>query len=192
MMEKVLVLDNYDSFTYNLVHAVREHGGFAVDVIRNDKINPEEVAAYDRIVLSPGPGLPGEAGILKEVIRRYASQKKMLGVCLGMQAMGEVFGGQLINLEKVYHGVATPVFREDMEDPVFQDIPSEFMAGRYHSWVLDNKDFPDELLITSKDGQGRIMSIRHKKYPVYGLQFHPESILTEGGKKMIFNFLDIE
>ena len=191
-MEKVLVLDNYDSFTYNLVHAVREHSGFAVDVIRNDKISPEEVAAYDRIVLSPGPGLPGEAGILKEVIRRYASQKKMLGVCLCMQAMGEVFGGKLLNLEKVYHGVATPVFREDMEDPVFQNVPSKFMASRYHNWVVDKKDFPEELLITSKDGQGRIMSIRHKKYPVYGLQFHPESILTEGGKKMIFNFLDIK
>jgi len=150
-MEKVLVLDNYDSFTYNLVHAVREHGGFDVDVIRNDKISVEQVEQYDRIILSPGPGLPGEAGVLKEVIRLYAPRKKMLGVCLGMQAMGEVFGGRLTNLDHVYHGVATPVFREELEDAVLKDIPATFMAGRYHSWVVDERNFPPELLITSRD-----------------------------------------
>jgi len=191
-MEKVLVLDNYDSFTYNLVHIIREHSGFEVDVIRNDKIRAEQVEAYDRIVLSPGPGLPDEAGILKEVIRLYASKKKILGVCLGMQAIGEVFGGKLTNLDHVYHGVATPIFREAVEDLLFQDTPSEFMAGRYHSWVVDEKNFPQELIITSRDDQGRIMSIRHKEYPVYGLQFHPESILTDEGKRMIYNFLNLE
>ncbi len=190
-MKKVLVLDNYDSFTYNLVHIIREHGGCTVDVFRNDEITEKEVASYDWLVLSPGPGLPDEAGIMKQVIKRYVSEKKILGVCLGMQAIGEVFGGSLFNLPQVYHGVASPLFREEKKDPVFKGIPEKFTAGRYHSWVINEKDFPENLTITSRDEQGRIMSIRHREYPVFGLQFHPESILTPYGKQMIFNFLDL-
>ncbi|GMT45859.1 MAG: aminodeoxychorismate/anthranilate synthase component II [bacterium] len=190
-MKKVLVLDNYDSFTYNLVHYIREHPGCSVEVYRNDKISLEQVAGYDRIVLSPGPGLPDEAGILKEIVRRYASTKKILGVCLGMQAIGEVFGGRLVNLQQVYHGVATPIYLKGKDDPVFDGIPGEFMAGRYHSWVIDEENFPAALTITSRDEQGYIMSIRHREYPVFGLQFHPESILTPYGKQMIFNFLNL-
>jgi len=190
-MKKVLVLDNYDSFTYNLVHIIREHGGCTVDVFRNDEIAEDAVAAYDYLMLSPGPGLPDEAGIMKQVIKRYASTKKIFGVCLGMQAIGEVFGGSLMNLPQVYHGVATPIYIEGKDDPVFKGVPDEFMAGRYHSWVINEKDFPDELTITSRDEQGRIMSIHHREYPVFGLQFHPESILTPHGKEMIFNFLNL-
>lgn len=190
-MKKVLVLDNYDSFTYNLVHYIREHPDCSVEVYRNDKISLEQVAGYDRIVLSPGPGLPDEAGILKDIVRRYASTKKILGVCLGMQAIGEVFGGRLVNLQQVYHGVATPIYRSEKDDPVFEGIPDEFTAGRYHSWVIDEVDFPAALTITSRDEQGHIMSIRHREYPVFGLQFHPESILTPHGKEMIFNFLNL-
>jgi len=190
-MKKVLVLDNYDSFTYNLVHIIREQGNCTVDVFRNDEITEEAVAAYDYLVLSPGPGLPDEAGILKDVVRRYASTKKIFGVCLGMQAIGEVFGGSLMNLPQVYHGMASPIYIEGENDPVFEGIPGKFMAGRYHSWVVSEKDFPEKLAITSRDEQGRIMSVRHREYPVFGLQFHPESILTPHGKKMIFNFLNL-
>ncbi|MBN2615563.1 MAG: aminodeoxychorismate/anthranilate synthase component II [Bacteroidales bacterium] len=190
-MKKLLVIDNYDSFTYNLVHYIREHGEFEVTVLRNDQLKPEEAVGYDRMVFSPGPGIPDEAGIMKELIGRYAAEKKMLGVCLGMQAMGEVFGGTLTNLDKVYHGVAHSLFREQVEDVVLGQTNQEFTAGRYHSWVVNETDFPDELLITSRDAQGQIMSLRHKKYPVFGLQFHPESILTPEGKQMIFNFLNL-
>ncbi len=190
-MNKILVIDNYDSFTYNLVYFIREHGGNSVTVYRNDRLTAEQAGAFDAIVLSPGPGVPSQAGIMEKIIERYASEKKIFGVCLGMQAIAEVFGGSLINLPQVYHGVATPVFREPVEDPVLAGVPHEFTAGRYHSWVVDEKTFPEELLITSRDEKGRIMSIRHRNYPVFGLQFHPESILTPEGKKMIFNFLEI-
>lgn len=190
-MKKLLVIDNYDSFTYNLVHYIKEHGLYEVDVLRNDQLKPEDAAVYDGIVFSPGPGIPDEAGIMKLLIKRYAGEKKMLGVCLGMQAMGEVFGGKLVNLDKVYHGVAHTLFREPIEDDVLGNTPMKFTAGRYHSWVVSEQDFPEELLITSWDEQGRIMSIRHKTYPVFGLQFHPESILTPDGKQMIFNFLNL-
>jgi anthranilate synthase component 2 len=190
-MRKLLVLDNYDSFTYNLVHFIREHGGYEIDVVRNDQIAPTAIEKYDRIVLSPGPGLPDEAGILKEVIRRYAPTKKILGVCLGMQAMAEVFGGSLLNLQDVFHGMASPIYREPVEDAVLQGIPDAFMGGRYHSWVVNEKDFPEELVITSRDSDGNIMSLHHKSYPLYGLQFHPESILTPDGKTMINNFLNL-
>jgi anthranilate synthase component 2 len=173
------------------VHYIREHSDCSVEVYRNDKISLKQVAGYDRIVLSPGPGLPDEAGILKDLVRRYASTKKILGVCLGMQAIGEVFGGNLMNLQQVYHGVATPIYLEGKDDPVFEGIPDEFMAGRYHSWVIDEGNFPAALTITSRDKRGHIMSIRHKEYPVFGLQFHPESILTPHGKKIIFNFLNL-
>jgi anthranilate synthase component 2 len=190
-MKKILVLDNYDSFTYNLVHIIREHGDCSVTVHRNDRISVEQAGAFDYIVLSPGPGLPSEAGIMEKVIEKYASEKKIFGVCLGMQAIGEVFGGHLTNLPQVYHGVATPVFRQDSDDPVLEGVPREFTAGRYHSWVVSQKDFPEQLMITSRDSEGRIMSIRHRDYPVFGLQFHPESILTPHGKTMIFNFLNL-
>lgn len=190
-MKKLLVIDNYDSFTYNLVHYIREHGEYEVTVLRNDQLKPEDAAGYDRIVFSPGPGIPDEAGIMKELIGRYATEKKMLGVCLGMQAIGEVFGGTLTNLDKVYHGVATTLSRTSEEDAILGKTPKEFIAGRYHSWVVSEEGFPEELLITSRDAQGQIMSLRHKEYPVFGLQFHPESILTPEGKQMIFNFLNL-
>ncbi|MBN2615454.1 MAG: aminodeoxychorismate/anthranilate synthase component II [Bacteroidales bacterium] len=190
-MKKLLVIDNYDSFTYNLVHYIREHGEYEVSVLRNDQLKLEDAVDYDRIVFSPGPGIPDEAGMMKQLIKRYASEKKMLGVCLGMQAMGEVFGGTLVNLDKVYHGVAHTLFREPTEDVVLGNTSQEFIAGRYHSWVVSEQGFPKELLITSRDAQGQIMSLRHKEYPVFGLQFHPESILTPQGKQMIFNFLNL-
>lgn len=187
----IVMIDNYDSFTYNLAHYIIEHGDAKVTVLRNDKLKPQEAANYDSIVFSPGPGIPEEAGIIKELIRRYAAEKKILGVCLGMQAIGEVFGGTLINLNEVYHGVAHTLFREPTEDAVLGNTPKEFTAGRYHSWVVRETDFPDDLLITSRDAQGQIMSLRHKTYPLFGLQFHPESILTPEGKQMIFNFLNL-
>jgi anthranilate synthase component 2 len=190
-MEKILILDNYDSFTYNLVHYVKENPNFEVTVFRNDKITIEEVDKYQTIILSPGPGLPKDAGILKELIKKYAPTKKILGVCLGMQAIGEVFGGKLINLEKVYHGVATPIQILDGSDLLYKGLPSSFNIGRYHSWIVANTDFPKELKITSIDENNQIMSLKHKKHNVYGVQFHPESILTEYGKKMITNFLNI-
>ncbi len=190
-MEKILVLDNYDSFTYNLVHYIKEESDAIVEVYRNDAISIEEVTKYDTIILSPGPGLPKDAGILKEVIKKYAATKKILGVCLGMQAIGEVYGGTLKNLEKVFHGVATPIQVIEKEDLLYKDLPREFNVGRYHSWVVAIENFPKELKITSKEKNGQIMSLKHKDYQLYGVQYHPESILTEHGKKMIRNFLEI-
>jgi len=190
-MEKILILDNYDSFTYNLVHYVKEHPNFEVDVFRNDKITLDEVDKYNTIILSPGPGLPNDAGILKELIQKYASSKKILGVCLGMQAIGEVFGGTLVNLQKVFHGVATPIEVTEKKDLLYKGLPSKFNVGRYHSWVITNENFPKELNITSKEENGQIMSLKHKDYKLYGVQYHPESILTEHGKQMITNFLKI-
>jgi len=190
-MEKVLILDNYDSFTYNLVHYVEANPNYEVDVYRNDEITLEEVSQYNTIILSPGPGLPKDAGILTEVIKRYASTKKILGVCLGMQAIGEVYGGTLINLDDVFHGVATPLTVLDQTDLIFKGLPKSFNVGRYHSWVVSNKDFPEILNITSIEENGQIMSLKHKEHNLYGVQFHPESILTEHGKEMINNFLAI-
>ena len=190
-MEKVLILDNYDSFTYNLVHYVKEHPNFEVDVFRNDQISLDDVAQYNTIILSPGPGLPNEAGILKAVIKKYATTKKILGVCLGMQAIGEVFGGDLVNLDNVFHGVATPIKVTKPEDLLYKDLPNKFNVGRYHSWVIANANFPKELEITSTEENGQIMSLKHNDYPLYGVQYHHESMLTEYGKKMIFNFLEI-
>ena len=189
-MEKVLILDNYDSFTYNLVHYVEANPNYEVDVFRNDEISLNDVGNYDTIILSPGPGLPEGAGILKEVISKYASSKKILGVCLGMQAIGEVYGGTLINLENVFHGVATPITVTDTSDLLFKGLPDSFDIGRYHSWVVSNENFPKELTITSVEENGQIMSLKHKEYNLYGVQFHPESILTEFGKEMITNFLN--
>ena len=183
---KILVFDNYDSFTYNLVQYLEKVSNVKVDVFRNDKISLEEIGRYDKILLSPGPGVPSEAGILLEVIKKYAPTKSILGVCLGQQAIGEVFGGKLINLDSVYHGVATEM--EVVKDEIlFKGIPKKFKAGRYHSWVVDQNNFPSDLEITVKDENGYVMGLRHKKYDVRGVQFHPESILTEHGLEMIKN-----
>jgi len=190
-MEKILILDNYDSFTYNLVHYVEANSNYEVDVFRNDKITLEEVDEYQTIILSPGPGLPKDAGILKAIIEEYASSKKILGVCLGMQAIGEVFGGTLVNLDQVFHGVATPIQVLEKEDALFNYLPETFNVGRYHSWVIAEDNFPKELQITSVEENGQVMSLKHKEYSVYGVQFHPESILTEHGKEMITNFLNV-
>ncbi len=185
----ILVLDNYDSFTYNLVQYIRElDTTYGVDVRRNDAITLEEVAAYDAIVLSPGPGLPADAGIMPALIRRYAPEKPIFGVCLGQQAIGEAFGGSLENLSQVFHGVDTPIRVIDPEEPLFRDLPPAFRAGRYHSWVVRKENFPADLVVTAEDEHGAIMALRHKTYNVRGVQFHPESIMTEHGRQMLANF----
>ncbi len=185
----VLVIDNYDSFVYNLVHYL-EDLDCKVTVKRNDQLKLEDVAAFDKVLLSPGPGIPDEAGLLKAIIKEYAPTKSMFGVCLGQQAIGEVFGGSLINLDKVFHGVATTAKQTVQDEPLFKDIPEAFEIGRYHSWVVSPEDFPEELEITSIDENGQIMSLRHKTYDVRGVQFHPESVLTPEGKKMIRNWVN--
>lgn len=187
-MKNILVIDNYDSFTYNLVHYL-EDLGCEVTVKRNDQLTLEEVEAYDKIVLSPGPGIPDEAGLLKEIIKHYASTKSILGVCLGQQAIGEVFGGKNINLEEVYHGVATNVELSVSDEPMFEGLEKNFEVGRYHSWVVDT-DLPKDLEATSFDENGQIMSLRHKNYDVKGVQFHPESVLTPNGKQLLENWLN--
>lgn len=184
---KILVIDNYDSFTYNLVHCLEELGAEVI-VKRNDEITLEEVDFFDKILLSPGPGLPNEAGLLKPIICKYAPTKSILGICLGLQAVGEVFGGKLINLEKVYHGVSTLVKVIVDDEDLFSGIENEFLVGRYHSWVLD-RQIPEELEITSVDEEGNIMSLRHKKYDVRAVQYHPESILTPEGKQILQNWI---
>jgi anthranilate synthase component 2 len=189
---KILVLDNYDSFTYNLVHAIESITGEKVEVRRNDKISIEEVNRFDKIVLSPGPGLPDEAGILKELIKTYAGKKSILGVCLGHQAIGEVFGGKLINLERVYHGIATTIALEVDNEPMFKDLPKEFKGGRYHSWIVERESLPACFEITATEENGQIMAMRHKEFDLRGVQFHPESVLTEFGQHMIANWLKKE
>ena len=186
---RILVFDNYDSFTYNLVHCIEKISEHEVEVYRNNRISLAEIVRYDKILLSPGPGLPSEAGILEEVIRTYAHTKSILGVCLGQQAIAEVFGGKLRNLDKVYHGVATEV-EVIQEDVLYRNIPSRFKAGRYHSWVVDEQGFPAELEVTVKDQSGMIMGLRHRKYDVRGVQFHPESVLTEYGETIIKNWIE--
>jgi len=185
---KILVFDNYDSFTYNLVHLIEKVMDCDLEVHRNDKIALKDIGRFDKIVLSPGPGIPSEAGILLDVIKEYAPKKSILGVCLGQQAIGEVFGGTLINLDKVFHGVATPVDILN-EEILFKNIPRKFNVGRYHSWVVSDKNFPDVLEVTAKDEFGNIMALRHKTYDVRGVQFHPESVLTEYGEQIISNWL---
>ncbi len=185
----ILVLDNYDSFTYNLVQYIQEILGQRVEVRRNDAISLEGVDAFDVIILSPGPGLPSEAGIMPELIRRYASTKDILGVCLGHQAIGEAFGGTLENLSKVYHGIETPVSTTVADELLFRDIPDVFQAGRYHSWVVRREDLPSCLEVTAQDSRGVIMAMRHREYNLRGVQFHPESIMTTHGMKMLENFL---
>jgi anthranilate synthase component II len=187
---KILVLDNYDSFTYNLVHILKEltHGG-QVDVYRNDQISLDDVDNYDKIVLSPGPGVPDEAGILKPLIARYGATKSIFGVCLGCQAIAEVYGGKLINLNKVYHGVATQVNIVDNNDRSFRHLVDTIEAGRYHSWVVDPDNVPNELNVSATDNEGHIMALYHQTHDVRGVQFHPESVLTPSGKQIIANFL---
>ena len=187
-MKKILVIDNYDSFTYNLVHYL-EDLGCEVTVKRNNQLTLDEAEAFDKIVLSPGPGIPDEAGLLKEIIKQYAPTKSILGVCLGQQAIGEVFGGKIINLEEVYHGVATNVELRVDDEPMFKGLEKNFEVGRYHSWVVDT-NLPDDLEATSFDENGQIMSLRHKKYDVKGVQYHPESVLTPNGKQLLENWLN--
>lgn len=186
---KILILDNYDSFTYNLVQYVKEITGTRPDVVRNDKISLDAVDAYDFIILSPGPGLPHEAGIMIDLIKRYASTKKILGVCLGHQAIAEAFGGELFNLPKVYHGVATNIKITESSDLVFKSCPPEVVVGRYHSWAVVKENLPSELRITAVDEHGVIMALSHKTFDVKGVQFHPESIMTAYGKQMLQNFI---
>ncbi|MCY1635444.1 anthranilate synthase component II [Marinifilum sp. D737] len=186
---KILVLDNYDSFTYNLVEYLRKLGANDIEVYRNREIELKDVDKYDKILLSPGPGIPDEAGILKDLIKEYAATKSILGVCLGEQAIAEVFGGSIENLNTVYHGVATSIFRTESDQGVLKGIEQEFKAARYHSWNVVEQDLPDCLEITCRDSEGAIMGIRHKEYDVEGVQFHPESVLTPDGMKMIENWL---
>jgi anthranilate synthase component 2 len=189
--DKVIIIDNYDSFTYNLLHIVEELLGEEVEVVRNDEFDLADLEKYERIILSPGPGIPEEAGLLKEVIRTYGSSKKIFGVCLGLQAIGEVYGATLRNLSSVLHGQRTLMYKTDVPSPIFDEIPSPFYAGRYHSWVIDNQSDISNLVITSKDEDGEIMAAHHKDYQVYGVQFHPESIMTDDGKQMLKNFLSL-
>ena len=205
---KTVIIDNYDSFTYNLAHLVKELGA-ETDVLRNDKFRLEELEPYDKIILSPGPGVPEEAGLLLDVIRTYAGRKPILGVCLGEQAIGQAFGGKLVNLEEVLHGVQTEIRRKEErlgtrdeglggkdyegisleEDYIFCGLPNRIPVGRYHSWVVDTKEFPDELAITAISPEGQIMALKHREYDIHGIQFHPESVLTPDGKTIVKNWL---
>lgn len=187
-MKKVLIIDNYDSFTYNLVHYLEELN-CEVTVLRNDEFEIDEIAKFELILLSPGPGIPSESGLLKQVIETYASSKKILGICLGHQAIGEVFGASLINLDKVHHGIASKISTTVTNESLFNDIPLQFEVGRYHSWVINPINFPENLEITSLSETGEIMSIRHKIFDVKGVQFHPESILTPFGKTVLSNWI---
>jgi anthranilate synthase component II len=188
---KILVLDNYDSFTYNLVQYISELVGETPDVYRNDAISLEAIEAYGAVVLSPGPSLPADAGIMPELIKRYAPTKAILGVCLGMQAIGEAFGGKLYNLPKVFHGVATPIEILDGQEILFKNVPREVLVGRYHSWAVQAENLPSELKITAMADNGKtIMALAHKTYNVRGVQFHPESIMTDYGKQMLNNFFE--
>ena len=190
---KILVFDNYDSFTYNLVHLVEKILGEKVEVHRNDQIALEEIGRFDKILLSPGPGIPEEAGLLLPLIKMYAASKPILGVCLGHQAIGQAFGGKLVNLQEVYHGVATPAYLEMdrtlAPNDVFRGLPATIEVGRYHSWVVSEEAFPPELEITARDAGGQIMALRHRKYDVQGVQFHPESVLTPDGETILRNWL---
>lgn len=187
---KILIIDNYDSFTYNLVHMVEEITGTFPAVFRNDEISVNQVGEFDLIMLSPGPGIPDEAGILKEVIKTYAGVKPIFGVCLGLQAITEVFGGKIINLNDVYHGVATEMKVTDDSAVIFKDIPETFLAARYHSWSATDEGFPNELKVTARDEEGLIQAIEHVTYPISAVQFHPESILTDVGKQLVTNFIN--
>ena len=188
MKRKIVIIDNYDSFTYNLSHLVKELGA-EVTVYRNDKFEMSQLESFDKIILSPGPGIPCEAGLLLDVIRTYAGRKPILGVCLGHQAIGEVFGGTLTNLSSVFHGVATPS-HITVRDYIFEGLPDTIEIGRYHSWVVDADTLPDCLEVTSVSDEGYIMSMRHREYDVRGIQYHPESVLTPDGKTILKNWLE--
>lgn len=188
MKQSIVIIDNYDSFTYNLSHLVKALGA-DVTVLRNDRFELEDIKCFDKIILSPGPGVPSEAGLLMDVVRRYSAEKPMLGVCLGHQAIGEVFGGSLKNLDQVFHGVATE--GSHIDDPLFAGVPQRFTMGRYHSWVVDTENLPDCLEVIAKSDEGQIMALRHKEFNVRGIQFHPESVLTPQGDIMIRNFLNM-
>lgn len=193
-MLKTIIIDNYDSFTYNLVHLVKELG-VEVEVLRNDQFKLEALEPYDKIILSPGPGIPEEAGLLLDVIRAYSGRKPILGVCLGEQAIGQAFGGKLINLSNVFHGIQTTVRIKEgpdirlVEDYIFRGLPEEISVGRYHSWIVDGEELPEELAVTAVSPEGYIMGLKHRKYDVHGIQFHPESILTPDGKTIMQNWL---
>ena len=195
-MNKILIFDNYDSFTYNLVHVVEKIIDGDVDVFRNDKIALDDIDKYDKIILSPGPGLPSESGLLLPLIKRFAPTKSILGVCLGQQAIAESFGGSLVNLKEVYHGVATKIkvneHRSVSENDLFQALPGELEVGRYHSWIVSKEDFPAQLEIIAEDENGFIMALRHKTFDVQGVQFHPESVLTPDGETMMRNWLQAD
>lgn len=186
---KILIFDNYDSFTYNLVHLVNKITDTQADVYRNDAIALEEINKYDKIILSPGPGIPEESGLLLPLIKEYAATKSILGVCLGEQAIGEAFGGKLINLKEVYHGVATPVKILDREHTLFKGLPEVIEVGRYHSWIVADEGLPDCLEVTARDEHQYIMGLQHKEYDVCGVQFHPESVLTPDGEVILKNWL---
>lgn len=185
---KILLFDNYDSFTYNLVHVIKSLGYENVDVYRNDKIELSQINQYDKIILSPGPGLPSEAGLMMQLIKEYAEKKSILGVCLGHQAIAEHFGATLENIPTVFHGVQTAI-KIMGDDNIFAGLPNEILAGRYHSWIVSKTNFPEELEIIAEDNAGTIMALKHKKYNLHGVQFHPESILTPDGAHIIQNFL---
>ncbi len=190
-MRKILVLDNYDSFTYNLVHYIRKLTGEPVDVFRNDEISLDKIDKYNKILLSPGPGIPVEAGICIELVKKYAKTKSILGVCLGHQAIAEAFGANLINLDKVYHGVSSVISVFTPDDPLYSELPEKLEVGRYHSWVVSKEGLPACFTITCEDDKGLIMGISHNEYDVKGVQFHPESVLTEHGEKVMDNWLKL-
>ena len=185
--ERVVIIDNYDSFTYNLAHLVKQLGA-KVEVFRNDQFTLNQLERFTKIILSPGPGIPEEAGLLMDVIRTYAGRKPMLGVCLGHQAIAEVFGGKLVNLKEVYHGIATEGTQFG-NDPIFSGLPKRIVMGRYHSWVVDRAGFPDCLEVTAMSNDGQIMALRHRNYNIHGIQFHPESVLTPEGATIVRNWL---
>lgn len=188
-MERIAVIDNYDSFTYNLVHALNHLSGSEATVFRNDRVSMEKLEIFGLIVLSPGPGIPDEAGLLKQIIHRFAPTRRMLGVCLGHQAIAEVFGGKLVNIKKVYHGVSTKIKVVDAGDYLYAGINNIFEAGRYHSWIVSQEGLPECFTVTAIAEDGEIMGISHKKYDVKGVQYHPESVLTEVGEQIILNWL---
>lgn len=191
MENKVIIIDNYDSFTYNLVHIIEEIIDGEVTVVRNDEFELSSLKEYEYIILSPGPGIPEEAGLLKDVIKTYGATKKIFGVCLGLQAIGEVYGAQLRNLDKVLHGQRTLMHQTDIPSPIFAGVDKDFYAGRYHSWVIDRDSDTSALQITSVGEHGEIMAAHHKEYQVHGVQFHPESIMTDDGRTMLANFLNL-
>jgi len=190
-MNKILVIDNYDSFTYNLVHMAKANSDCEITVLRNDEIEMDKLYQYDKFIISPGPGIPRESGRLMEFLNQFSETKPILGICLGHQAITENFGGELRNLSKVYHGVSSTVEKTDSACPILNGLENSFEVGRYHSWIADRARFPEQLMVTSVDDQNEIMSCKHISLPIYGLQFHPESIMTPDGSKMIKNFIEL-